>query len=705
MLDGSAVLPFDSIPVGESPPPRPRVCFGRAELIGQIVGLAHTFTPIALIGPGGIGKTSVALAVLHHDRVKEQFGGNRRFIRCDKFPASRPNFLRRLSKVIGAGVENPEDLDSLRSFLSSAEMFIVLDNAESILDPQGTDGREIYGMVEELSQFSNICLTITSRITAVPTDCEALDVPPLSMDAAHDTFYRIYKHGRRSDLVNDILRQLDYHPLSVTLLATVAHQSEWDNGRLAREWESRQTDVLRTEHSNSLAAAIELSLASPMFKQLGPDARELLGVVAFFPQGVDENNANWLFPSISSTNTIFDKFCILSLAYRGGGFITMLAPLRDYLRPTDLTRSPLLCATKDRYFTRLSVKINLNASTFRETRWIISEDVNVEHLLDIFTSIDTNSEDVWDAHHRFMEYLCQHKPRQTILRSKIERLPDNHRSKPQCLFQLSRLFQLTGNHVEQKSLLLHTLALHRKQGDGYRVARTLMELSRANRLLGLLEEGIQQVKEALKIMERAGSTTDRASCLHALADLLRSNGQAWAAQDAISGAIDLWEKGQEYEICRSHHLLGDIYSSMYQREKAIHHFEVALGIASRFEWDHLMFWIHHSMAWQFYDWDEFDDAQAHVTQAKSHVVDNKYCLGRAMEVQAWVWCRQNRLDDALSGALGAKEIFEKLGAVMDVKRISPLFHCIERAMGSRAAFVESGVNGELPEIILCPYTC
>ena len=206
-----------------------------------------------------------------------------------------------------------------------------------------------------------------------------------------------------------------------------------------------------------------------------------------------------------------------------------------------------------------------------------------------------------------------------------------------------------GNHLEQKSLLLHTLALHRKQGDGYRVARTLMELSRANRLLGLLEEGIQQVKEALKIMERVGSTTDRASCLHALADLLCSNGQAWAAQDAISGAIDLWEKGQEYEICRSHHLLGDIYSSMYQREKAIHHFEVALGIASRFEWDHLMFWIHHSMAWQFYDWDEFDDAQAHITQAKSHVVDNKYCLGRTMEVQAWVWCRQNRLDDALSG--------------------------------------------------------
>ena len=665
---------------GELPPPPPRIFFGRDELIEKIVGIAQNLTPIALIGPGGIGKTSTVLTVLHDDRIKQRFGDNRRFIRCDEFPASRAHFLRQLSKAVGADIENPEDLTPLRRHLSSKEMIIILDNAESILDPQGMSAREIYSAVDELIRFSNVCLCITSRISTIPPDCETLEIPTLSMEAARDTFYRIYKRGEQSDPIDSILEQLDFHPLSITLLATVAQYNKWDTNRLTREWERRRTGVLHAQHSRSLAATIELSLASPMFRELGPDARELLGVVAFFPQGVNEENIDWLFPTISDGPSMFDTFCILSLTHRSNGFITMLAPLRDYLHPKDPTSYPLLSATKECYFSRLSVFIHPDRLGFGESRWITSEDVNVEHLLDVFTSIDATSEDIWSACSDFMNHLYWHKPRLITLGPKIEALPDNQPSKAQCLDDLSWLFHSVGNWAERKRILAHTLELWRERGNDYQVALTLDSLSDTNRDMGLCKEGIQQAEEALGIFERLGDTTLQARCLINLALLLHDDKQLDAGEEAASRAIDLLpEKGQQLLVCNGHDVLGKIYTSKGNAEKAIHHFEVALGIVSSLGAASRAFWIHFDLAKLFARESRFDDAQAHVERAKSHAVNNPYNFACGSLLRAMFLYRQHMFEEARSEASLVLGVFEKLGATNDAERARKLLGWIDRS--------------------------
>jgi hypothetical protein len=150
----------------------------------------------------------------------------------------------------------------------------------------------------------------------------------------------------------------------------------------------------------------------------------------------------------------------------------MLAPLRDYL--LQRTQGRPRSSVQSRSVTLPGCQsISTRTTLGLETQWITSEDVNVEHLLDVFTTVDASSDDVWEACAKFMEHLYWHKKRLTILGPKIEGLPDDHISKPRCLFELARLFAFVGNLAECKRLLAHALGLWRERGSDPMVAQAL----------------------------------------------------------------------------------------------------------------------------------------------------------------------------------------------------------------------------------------
>jgi tetratricopeptide (TPR) repeat protein len=564
-------------------------------------------------------------------------------------------------------------------------VIIILDNAESILDPKGTSAKEIYSVVDELCQFKTVCLCITSRITMVPPRCKRPAIPTLSIEAACDIFYGVYGDSGRSQIINDLLKRLDFHALSVKLLATTAFHNTWNHNRLAKEWDAQRARMLQTDYNESLAATVELSLSSPTFRSLDPNARDLLAVIAFFPQGIDENNLDWLFPTISNRNIVFDKFCALSLTYRSNDFFTMLAPIRDYLGPQDPRLCPFLCATRDHYFKRLSVDVHPNIPGFEGARWIVLEDVNIEYLLDVFTSIDQTRGDIWDVCSRFMEHLTWHKPRQTVLGSKIEALPGDHRSKTKCLYWLSRLFGTIGNYAEQKRLLASTLELWRQRGDDIQAAQTLESLADTNQFLGLSKEGIEQAREALGIYERTNDSGRQAICLDGLARLLQCDGQLDAAEEAASRAIGLVsDKGEEHLTCRLHGVLGMIHRSKGDKEKAVRHLKTALEIASPFHWHDVLFWNHIDLANLLLNEGDFDEASTHIKQAQSHAADKPYFLGFIVYQQACLLFRQRRFEDAKLEGLHALKIFEKLGATWDVEVCRELLRKVGQTMESQS---------------------
>jgi len=359
----------------------------------------------------------------------------------------------------------------------------------------------------------------------------------------------------------------------------------------------------------------------------------------------------------------------------------MLAPLQDYLSPRDPGMSPLLLATKERYFTRMLVNFDPNMFNFKETQWIISEDINVEHLLDVFTTIDANSDSIWATCINFMEHLYWHKRRPTILKSKIEGLPDDHHSKPECLFWLAWLFGSVGDDVKYKQLLTHAINLWREQGDGNQVTIKLMKLSDTNRFLGFHKEGMERAKEALEIREWFGDAIGQAHCSIMPGFLLRSDMQLNTIEEAALRTIDLLpEEGKQLRVCESHRTLGNIYRFKGHTDQAIHHVEAAIRIASASNWHETLFCLHYELAELLHSECRFDDAHVHIEHAKSYTANSAHHLGRAMELQAWIWYNQRELEKAGSEALHAAEVYGLVGAAKGVEQCRQLLRNIEKEL-------------------------
>src|ERR1700730_12048116 len=86
-------------------PRSPQIFFGRDAELAEIIRMVFTNlgshpARIAILGPGGYGKTTLANAVLTHERVREHFGDARYFVACESIFSSGA-LLIELAKTLG----------------------------------------------------------------------------------------------------------------------------------------------------------------------------------------------------------------------------------------------------------------------------------------------------------------------------------------------------------------------------------------------------------------------------------------------------------------------------------------------------------------------------------------------------------------------------------------------------------------------------
>ena len=133
---GKVVANDEPEPAADAPPePLPPLSmarlFGRAEVVETLSNRLAQQRLITITGPGGIGKTSVALAVADRMRAGLPDG----VCVVDFAPLADSKLVpTALASALGIGVVSEDPLPNLVALLRNREMLIVLDNCEHVID-------------------------------------------------------------------------------------------------------------------------------------------------------------------------------------------------------------------------------------------------------------------------------------------------------------------------------------------------------------------------------------------------------------------------------------------------------------------------------------------------------------------------------------------------------------------------------------------
>ncbi|KAF7323636.1 NB-ARC domain-containing protein [Mycena kentingensis (nom. inval.)] len=331
-------------------PSRPKLFFGREREVEQITAIiSQPATPrIVILGTGGIGKTCLARAIMHHPTVAERYSfledtGNTHyiFLSCDRAHNLADLLVLcavHLALDPGAGNAKANILDCLtqRTVSQKAGCLLFLDNLETCWEAD-TTRPVIEAFLGQLSAIANLGLIITMRGTERPANVQwsrpfLPPLQPFSPSAALDTFLAITDNFDTESDVEKILNLTDNLPLAVDLLGNLVDAEGCS--AVLRSWESHKTSLVsggQNPHS-SLNASIGLSLVSPRMTE---GARELLGILAILPDGLTDAQLleNKQF-GIKNILTCKATLLRTSLAYIDPWYawVKVLVPIREYMQ-------------------------------------------------------------------------------------------------------------------------------------------------------------------------------------------------------------------------------------------------------------------------------------------------------------------------------------------------------------------------------------
>ncbi|KAJ7794975.1 P-loop containing nucleoside triphosphate hydrolase protein, partial [Mycena olivaceomarginata] len=318
-------------------PASPQIFHGRESELQDIVNtLFAEPARVAILGPGGMGKTSLAVAALHSAQVVDKYP-TRHFIPCES-AQTNDVLVATIAAQLGLHITRGTARHILHHLTSQPPCLLMLDNFETPWEP--VDGRpKVEELLALLADIPHVGLLITMRGAERPSKVQWTrpflpPLRPLSTAAAHQTFIEIADEIHDVSEVDQLLEITDNIPLAVQLVANVA-ASEGCQPTLER-WKLEHTALLSAgyDKQSNLEISIKLSLSSSRLASL-PDAVDLLSLMSLLPDGISDTDlvqSRLPIPQILKCKATLVR---TSLAYVDhAGRSKVLAPIRDYIQRT-----------------------------------------------------------------------------------------------------------------------------------------------------------------------------------------------------------------------------------------------------------------------------------------------------------------------------------------------------------------------------------
>ncbi|KAJ7847720.1 hypothetical protein B0H14DRAFT_3138431 [Mycena olivaceomarginata] len=314
-------------------PSKPKIFHGRESELEDIMRtLCLPSARIAILGGGGMGKTSLARAVLHHPDTSLKFQ-HTFFVSAE--PAT--NSIE-LAALIGLhlGLNPGQDLTKpvVQHLSRQPSCLLILDNLETVWEPMesrvGTE--ELLSLLTEIEQLA---VVITMRGGERPgkvrwTHPFLRPLQPLSDDAALQTFVDITDDSYDSKDIQQLLLFTDNMPLAVNL---IAHAVDFEGlSTVLARWEADKTALLSAGHDrkSNLDASISLSVSSP---RITPGSKELLSLLSILPDGISDLELVQINLPIRSILTCKAELLATALAYQDDRRrLRSLMPVREHVQ-------------------------------------------------------------------------------------------------------------------------------------------------------------------------------------------------------------------------------------------------------------------------------------------------------------------------------------------------------------------------------------